>query len=81
MKIVVHQNRASPVSVRGVMKAYAEKSTTAADPKISREAFDPKKLEALYPSDSYQKVLDYHVVEILLSTIVVALIVLLRLHH
>ena len=63
------------------MKAYAEKSTTAADPKISREGFDPKKLEALYPSDSYQKVLDYHVVEILLSTIVVALIVLLRLHH
>jgi len=62
------------------MKAYAEKTTSTADP-APREGFDPKKLEALYPSDSYQKILDYHVVEILLSTIVVAVIVLLRLHH
>jgi hypothetical protein len=32
-------------------------------------------------SDTYQKVLDYHVAEILLSTIVLAVITLLRLHH
>ena len=64
------------------MNAYAEKKTPAtADPIAPREGFDPKKLEALYPSDSYQKILDYHVVEILLSTIVVAVIVLLRFHH
>jgi hypothetical protein len=68
------------------MKAYAEKTTSTADPVVprdvvSREGFDPKKLEALYPPNSYQKILDYHVVEILLSTIVVAVIVLLRLHH
>ncbi len=63
------------------MKAYAEKTASTAHPVVPREGFDPKKLEALYPSDSYQKILDYHVVEILLSTIVVAVIVLLRLHH
>ena len=34
-----------------------------------------------YTSDTYQKVLDYHVAEILLSTIVLAVIALLRLHH
>ena len=34
-----------------------------------------------YTSDGYQKVLDYHVAEILLSTIVLAVIALLRLHH
>jgi hypothetical protein len=34
-----------------------------------------------YTSDTYQKVLDYHVAEILLSTIVLAVITLLRLHH
>ena len=62
------------------MKAYVKK-TAATDLSKAREGFDPKKLEALYPSDSYQKILDYHVVEILLSTIVVAVIVLLRFHH
>jgi hypothetical protein len=34
-----------------------------------------------YTSDTYQKVLDYHVAEILLSTIVLAVIALVRLHH
>ena len=34
-----------------------------------------------YTTDTYQKVLDYHVAEILLSTIVLAVIALLRLHH
>jgi hypothetical protein len=34
-----------------------------------------------YTSETYQKVLDYHVAEILLSTIVLAVIALLRLHH
>ena len=66
------------------MRAYAEKTTSTSTPAVhreGREGFDPKKLEALYPSDSYQKILDYKVVEILLSTIVVAVIVLLRLHH
>ena len=34
-----------------------------------------------YASDTYQNVLDYHVAEILLSTIVLAVIALLRLHN
>jgi hypothetical protein len=32
-------------------------------------------------SDSYQKVLDYHIAEIFLTTIVFGVIILLRLHH
>jgi hypothetical protein len=34
-----------------------------------------------YTSDSYQKILDYHVGEILLTTIIFGLIVLVRMHH
>jgi hypothetical protein len=34
-----------------------------------------------YTSSSYQKILDYHVSEILLTTIIVGVILLLRLHH
>jgi hypothetical protein len=34
-----------------------------------------------YTSDSYQKILDYRVGEILLTTIIFGLIVLLRLHR
>jgi hypothetical protein len=34
-----------------------------------------------YTSDSYQKILDYHVGEILLTTIIFGVIILLRLHH
>jgi len=32
-------------------------------------------------TDSYQKVLDYHIAEIFLTTIVFGVIILLRLHH
>jgi hypothetical protein len=34
-----------------------------------------------YTSDSYQKILDYHVGEILLTTIIFGVIVFLRLHR
>ena len=34
-----------------------------------------------YTSESYQKILDYHVSEILLTTIVFGIIMLLRFHH
>lgn len=34
-----------------------------------------------YTSDSYQKILDYHVGEILLTTIIFGVILLLRFHH
>jgi hypothetical protein len=61
---------------------YAEKNVaTAADPSIRRETSAPEKSPALYPSTMYQKVLDYHIAEILLSTIVLAVIALLRMHR
>jgi hypothetical protein len=34
-----------------------------------------------YTSTSYQKILDFHVSEILLTTIILGLVLLLRLHH
>ena len=34
-----------------------------------------------YTSDSYQKILDYHVGEILLTTIIFGVILLFRMHH
>jgi hypothetical protein len=34
-----------------------------------------------YTSNSYQKILDYHVSEILLTTIIIGVVLLLRLHH
>lgn len=60
---------------------YVEKNAAAAADPIHREASAPEKSQALYPSTMYQKVLDYHVAEILLSTIVLAVIALLRLHR
>lgn len=34
-----------------------------------------------YTSTTYQKILDYHVSEILLTTIILGVVLLLRLHH
>ncbi len=69
-------------TVRGVMNVYAEKSSTATiDPVIPREAPGQEESNVSYTSDSYQKILDYHVVEIFLTTVVFGVIVLLRLHH
>ena len=66
----------------GSHHVYVEKNaTTAADPSIHREASGPENSKTLYPSNMYQKVLDYHIAEILLSTIVLAVIALLRLHR
>jgi len=47
------------------------------DPKTSSRK-DPS---LHYTSESYQKILDYHVSEILLTTIVFGIILLVRLHH
>jgi hypothetical protein len=48
---------------------------------ISTEASSPEKARLRYTSDSYQKVLDYHVGEILLTTIIFGVILLFRMHH
>ena len=69
-------------TVRGVMNVYAEKSSTATiDPVIPREATGQEESNVSYTSDSYQKILDYHVVEIFLTTVVFGMIVLFRLHR
>ena len=68
-------------TVRGVMNVYAEKGQSASiDPIIPYEAAGSEELNISYTSDSYQKILDYHVVEIFLTTVVFAVIVLVR-HH
>jgi hypothetical protein len=68
------------------MNVYAEKSQSATmDPVIAPVIAAPiagqeePKLSSI--SDSYQKVLDYHIAEIFLTTIVFGVIILLRLHH
>lgn len=60
---------------------FAKKaSPTSIDPIIPRKKSSQEDLHS-YTSDSYQKILDYHVVEIFLTTIVFGIIVLLRLHR
>jgi hypothetical protein len=62
---------------------YAEKNApTKADPIVHREASGRKEPNIFYSSsDSYQKILDYHIVEILLTTVVFGVIILIRLHR
>jgi hypothetical protein len=48
---------------------------------INSEAPARQETNLRYTSDSYQKILDYHVGEILLTTIIFGVIVLLRLHR
>lgn len=58
-----------------------EKNTTAGSSIVSGEQLAPEETHPAYTSDSYQKILDYRVGEILLTTIIFAVILLLRLHH
>ncbi|MEO6806828.1 MAG: hypothetical protein ABI286_01510 [Edaphobacter sp.] len=59
---------------------YEEKNAVMTESPL-REVSNQEKPDLLYASDSYQKILDYHVVEILLSTIAIGVIILLRMHH
>jgi hypothetical protein len=63
------------------MNVYAEKNLSATDPVIAFEASALEDLNLSYTSDSYQKILDYRVVEILLTTAFLGIIVLLRFHR
>ena len=64
------------------MNVYAEKNPSAdTNPIVARETSALEKSYISYTSDSYQKILDYHVAEILLSTVVFGVILLLRLHR
>lgn len=67
----------------GVISAMSEPKNVSSivDPRTAIDNMVPEDRDYRYTSDAYQKVLDYHVAEILLSTIVLAVIALLRLHH
>ena len=58
---------------------YEEKNVSIES--TPREISNQERPTLLYVSDSYQKILDYHIVEILLSTVVIGVVVLLRMHH
>lgn len=58
---------------------YEEKNVSIES--TPREVSNQEQPTLLYVSDSYQKILDYHIVEILLSTVVIGVVVLLRMHH
>ena len=45
------------------------------------EASGKEEPNLFYTSNSYQKILDYHVVEILLTTVVFGVVILLHLHR
>jgi hypothetical protein len=78
------QNRReiSVLQRKGVKNVNVEKNAPAARIAIvSSEASSQEKVHLRYTSDSYQKILDYHVGEILLTTIIFGVIILLRLHH
>ena len=72
------------------MNVYAEKSQSATMNPVINQGIAPliavptagqEELRSSSISDSYQKVLDYHIAEIFLTTIVFGVIILLRLHH
>jgi len=63
------------------MNVYEKKDKSVVNDPIHPEVSSPEDSKSLYPSTSYQKVLDYHIAEILLSTIALAVIVLIRLHR
>ena len=56
-------------------------AATSAGSIVPNETWGQKETNIRYTSDSYQKILDYHVSEILLTTIIFGVILLLRLHH
>jgi hypothetical protein len=68
-----------PVFLQREPEVYEDKNASIES--TTREVSNQEKPTLLYVSDSYQKILDYHIVEILLSTIVIGVVVLLRMHH
>jgi hypothetical protein len=57
-----------------------ETTSTAVEPVVPPEV-SGRNETLRYTSDSYQKILDYHVGEILLTTIIFAVVLFIRLHH
>jgi len=70
------------VATKGVKHVNAEKNVpTVAASIVTSEASGQQENHIRYTSDSYQKILDYHVGEILLTTIIFGIILLLRFHR
>jgi len=70
------------VSAKGVSNVNVEKNPAMPiDPLTPVERSGKETSGLHYTSESYQKILDYHVSEILLTTIVFGIILLLRFHH
>jgi uncharacterized protein (DUF1330 family) len=65
---------------KGVKNVNVEKNASAGSI-VTVEAPAQEETHLCYTSDSYQKILDYRVGEILLTTIIFGVIVLLRFHH
>jgi len=66
---------------QGAKNVNVEKNATAGNSVVSPEHPAHEETHPRYTSDSYQKILDYRVGEILFTTIILAVILLLRLHH
>jgi hypothetical protein len=58
-----------------------KKAAISVDSIVPRETPGQEEPTLPYTSSSYQKILDYHVSEILLTTIILGVVLLLRLHH
>lgn len=58
-----------------------KKAAISVDSIVPRETLGQEEPTLRYTSSSYQKILDYHVSEIVLTTIILGVVLLLRLHH
>ena len=58
-----------------------KKAVISVDSVVSPRPSSQEEPDTRYTSTSYQKILDYHVSEILLTTIILGVVLLLRLHH
>jgi uncharacterized membrane protein len=68
----------SCVAAKGVKHVNVEENVPTA---VGSEVSGKEEDHFRYTSRSYQRILDYHVTEILLTTIIFGVILLLRLHH
>jgi hypothetical protein len=72
-------------AIEGVTNVNVQKNAptrvgSVGDPKASSQSSQEDTLFR-YTSNAYQKILDYHVSEILLTTIILGVVLLLRLHR
>ena len=82
MKTKLLRTQGKPCATKGVRNVNLEKQTaTLADSTASHETPAQEEPILRYTSSSYQKILDFHVSEILLTTITLGVALLLHLHR